>query len=98
MKVQEKMLFNLADLFKVFGDSTRIKILYALLEKEMSVTEISQELNMTQPAISQQLRVLKGNGLVKYQREGKSLIYSLADEHVSIIINIGIEHLMEKRS
>ena len=98
MKVQEKMLFNLADLFKVFGDSTRIKILYALHEKEMSVTEISQELNMTQPAISQQLRVLKGNGLVKYQREGKSLIYSLADEHVSIIINIGIEHLMEKRS
>ena len=98
MKVQEKMLFNLADLFKVFGDSTRIKILYALHEKEMSVTEISQELNMTQPAISQQLRVLKGNGLGKYQREGKSLIYSLADEHVSIIINIGIEHLMEKRS
>ena len=98
MKVQEKMLFNLADLFKVFGDSTRIKILYALLEKEMSVTEMSQELNMTQPAISQQLRVLKGNGLVKYQREGKSLIYSLADEHVSIILNIGIEHLKEKRS
>ena len=98
MKVQEKMLFNLADLFKVFGDSTRIKILYALHEKEMSVTEISQELNMTQPAISQQLRVLKGNGLVKYQREGKSLIYSLADEHVSIILNIGIEHLKEKRS
>ena len=90
------MLFNLAELFKVFGDSTRIKILYALLGKEMSVTEITGELNMTQPAISQQLRVLKTNGLVKYRREGKSLIYSLADEHVSIILNIGIEHLSEK--
>ena len=72
--IQEKMLFNLAELFKVFGDSTRIKILYALLEKEMSVTEIVEALNMTQPAISQQLRVLKTNGLVKYRREGKSLI------------------------
>ena len=94
--IQEKMLFNLAELFKVFGDSTRIKILYALLEMEMSVTEIVEALNMTQPAISQQLRVLKTNGLVKYRREGKSLIYSLADEHVSIILNIGIEHLSEK--
>ena len=91
--IQEMMLFNLAELFKVFGDSTRIKI---LLEKKMSVTEIVEALNMTQPAISQQLRVLKTNGLVKYRREGKSLIYSLADEHVSIILNIGIEHLSEK--
>ena len=85
-----------AELFKVFGDSTRVKILYVLLEKEMSVTEIAENLKMTQPAISQQLRVLKTNGLVSYRREGKSLIYSLADEHVSIILNIGLEHLAER--
>ena len=94
--VDEGVLCNLAELFKVFGDSTRVKILYVLLEKEMSVTEIAEDLKMTQPAISQQLRVLKTNGLVSYRREGKSLIYSLADEHVSIILNIGLEHLAER--
>ncbi len=94
--VDEGVLCNLAELFKVFGDSTRVKILYVLLEKEMSVTEIAENLKMTQPAISQQLRVLKTNGLVSYRREGKSLIYSLADEHVSIILNIGLEHLAER--
>ena len=95
-EVDEGILCNLAELFKVFGDSTRVKILYVLLEKEMSVTEIAECLKMTQPAISQQLRVLKTNGLVSYRREGKSLIYSLADEHVSIILNIGMEHLAER--
>ena len=95
-EVDEGVLCNLAELFKVFGDSTRVKILYVLLEKEMSVTEIAESLKMTQPAISQQLRVLKTNGLVSYRREGKSLIYSLADEHVSIILNIGMEHLAER--
>ena len=91
----EKLLSNLAELFKVFGDSTRIKILYALLEKEMSVTEISESLSMTQPAISQQLRVLKTSGLVRNRRDGKSILYSLADEHVKVILNIGVEHLTE---
>ncbi|MBO5607679.1 MAG: winged helix-turn-helix transcriptional regulator [Treponema sp.] len=93
--VDENMLCNLAELFKVFGDSTRVKILYVLLDCEMNVTEISEKLKMTQPAISQQLRVLKTSGLVKFRREGKSIIYSLADEHVSIILNIGLEHLQE---
>ena len=89
----EEMLVNLAELLKVFGDSTRIKILYALLEKEMNVTEISEALNMTQPAISQQLRILKSSGLVKFRKEGKSAVYYPSDEHVKTILNIGIEHL-----
>lgn len=91
----ENMLCDLAELFKIFGDSTRVKILYALVDTEMNVTEISSFLKMTQPAISQQLRVLKTNGLVKFRREGKSLIYSLADDHVKTILNIGMEHLGE---
>lgn len=94
--VDENMLCELAELFKIFGDSTRCRILYALLGKEMSVTEISGSLGMTQPAISQQLRVLKSNGLVKFRRDGKSLIYSLADEHVKLILSIGLEHLGDR--
>ncbi len=93
----EGVLCDLAELFKIFGDSTRVKILYALLDKEMSVTEIASTLSMAQPAISQQLRVLKLNSLVKFRREGKSLIYSLADEHVSEILSIGMEHLGEQQ-
>ena len=96
MEINEDILCDLAELFKIFGDSTRIKILYVLLEKEMNVTEIAEALNMTQPAISQQLRLLKANGLVSFRREGKSLIYSLSDEHVKIILNIGIEHLGDR--
>ena len=91
--VDENMLCELAELFKIFGDSTRIKILYALLDTEMNVTDIAEALNMTQPAISQQLRLLKSSGLVSFRREGKSAVYSLADEHVRIILNIGVEHL-----
>ncbi len=94
--VDENMLCELAELFKIFGDSTRCKILYTLLEKEMNVTDISESLRMTQPAISQQLRVLKSNGLVKFRREGKSLIYSLADTHVQQILSIGLEHLGDR--
>ncbi len=96
MNIYESKLCELAELFKIFGDSTRCKILYALLSREMSVTEISDSLNMTQPAISQQLRVLKSTGLVKFRRDGKSLIYSLADEHVQQILSIGMEHLNER--
>ncbi|MBQ9537940.1 MAG: helix-turn-helix transcriptional regulator [Treponema sp.] len=94
--VDENMLCELAELFKIFGDSTRCRILYALLGKEMSVTEISDSLGMTQPAISQQLRVLKSNGLLKFRRDGKSIIYSLADEHVNQILSIGLEHLGDR--
>lgn len=91
----EDLLFDLAELFKIFGDSTRIKILFALLERELSVGELAEVLSMTQSAISHQLRVLKANGLVKFRREGKSLIYSLSDEHVTKILNMGLEHIEE---
>jgi ArsR family transcriptional regulator len=91
----ENLLCRLSELFKIFGDSTRVKILFSLLGGEMNVTEISENLEMTQPAVSQQLRLLKTSGLVKFRREGKSVFYFLADDHVRIILNIGIEHLNE---
>ncbi len=91
----EDSLFDLAELFKIFGDSTRIKILFALLDKESAVNEIAEKLSMTQSAISHQLRILKTNRLVKCRKEGKSSIYSLADSHVTSILNQGIEHIGE---
>lgn len=99
-EIEEKMpmeseLYELADLFKVFGDSTRIKILYVLYENEMCVYDIANLLNMTQSAISHQLRVLKQNRLVKYRKEGKTVLYTLADEHVFTILSQGIEHVEE---
>lgn len=91
----DEILYDLAELFKIFGDSTRIKILYVLFESEMCVCDIAQLLNMTQSAISHQLRALKQSKLVKYRREGKTVFYSLADNHVHTIINQGMEHLAE---
>ncbi|HAH61883.1 MAG TPA: transcriptional regulator [Treponema sp.] len=91
----EDALFDLAELFKIFGDSTRIKILFVLLESDLSVNDITKVLRMTQSAISHQLRILKANGLVKYKREGKSLIYSLADAHVNTILSQGLDHLAD---
>ena len=92
---EESELYELADLFKVFGDSTRIKILYVLFENEMCVYDIANILNMTQSAISHQLRVLKQNRLVRYRKEGKTVLYTLADEHVFTILSQGIEHVEE---
>lgn len=91
----EEQLFDLAELFKIFGDSTRIKILYELSDKEMNVSDIALTLNMNQSAISHQLRVLKNSKLVKNRRDGKAIYYSLADSHVQTIINQGMEHIME---
>ena len=91
----EDSLFDLAELFKVFGDSSRIKILFVLYESEMSVNGITETLGMTQSAVSHQLRILKSNGLVKYRREGQSLVYSLADDHVVSILSQGLEHIAE---
>ncbi len=91
----EEVLYELADFYKVFGDCTRIKIIYALFEKEMCVCDIASLLGMTISAISHQLRTLNMARLVKYRREGKSVFYSLADEHVRTIINQGIEHIEE---
>ena len=86
---------ELYELFKVFGDSTRIRILYVLFEAEVCVCDLAQALNMTQSAISHQLRILKQNKLVKNRREGKSIFYSLADDHVRSIIAQGREHIEE---
>jgi len=91
----EEQLYDLAELFKVFGDSTRIRILYVLFEAEMCVCDIAAVLNMTQSAISHQLRLLKQAKLVKNRREGKTIYYSLADDHVHTIIYQGMEHIGE---
>jgi len=94
-KKQEEMLYDLADLFKVFGDSTRIRILYALMEGSLCVSDISSELEMNQSAVSHQLKILKQNKLVKNTRAGKAILYELADEHVKAILEIGQEHIEE---
>ena len=91
----ETELYDLAEFFKVFGDSTRIKILFVLFETEMSVGDIATALDMTQSAISHQLKILKTSKLVKSRREGKSIFYSLADEHVKTIFAQGLEHIEE---
>jgi len=92
---EDEVLYDLAELFKLFGDSTRIKILYALFEAELCVCDIARLLGLTQSAISHQLRILKGGKLVKFRREGKTVFYSLADEHVRSIIGQGMEHVEE---
>ncbi len=91
----DETLYDLAELFKVFGDSTRIKILYARFESELCVYDIAQLLGASQSAISHQLRILKANRLVKFRKEGKTVIYSLADDHVHRIIAQGMEHVTE---
>ena len=91
----EEILYDLAEIFKIFGDSTRIKILYTLFESELCVRDIAEILSMTQNAVSHQLRVLKNNKLVRFRKEGKNVYYSLADDHVYSIIKMGMEHLEE---
>ncbi len=91
----EELLYDVAELFKVFGDTTRVRIICALFESEMCVCEIADVLNMTQSAISHQLRVLKQMKLVKYRRDGKTIYYSLADSHIQTIFNQAFEHIME---
>ena len=91
----EEILYDLAEIFKIFGDSTRIKILYTLFESELCVRDIAEILNMSQNAVSHQLRVLKNNKLVRFRKEGKNVYYSLADDHVYSIIKMGMEHLEE---
>ncbi len=94
---EETKLYDLAELFKVFGDSTRIRILFVLFEAEVCVCDLAEALHMTQSAISHQLRILKQSRLVKSRREGKSVFYSLADAHVRSIIAQGREHIEEDR-
>ncbi len=95
---REETLYDLAELFKVFGDSTRIRILWALKQEEMCVCDIAFLLNMSQSAISHQLRTLKQARLVKFRREGKVVYYSLDDEHVHHIFAQGLEHILERRN
>ena len=92
------LLNDLAELYKVFADFTRVRILYTLFESEVSVGQIAETLDMTVSAISHQLRKLKTAGLVKYRRIGKVCLYSLSDDHVKTIISMGIEHITEDRN
>ena len=95
-KINENTLYDVAELFKNFSDSTRIRILYCLIKNERSVSEIASLLNMNQSAISHQLRLLKNSKLVKNRRDGKTIYYSLDDDHVYNIIYQGIEHINER--
>ena len=93
--INENTLYDVAELFKNFSDSTRIRILYSLINKERSVNEIAELLNMNQSAISHQLRILKNSKLIRNRRDGKTVYYSLDDDHVYNIIEQGIEHVTE---
>ena len=91
----EEILYDLADLFKVFSDTTRIKILYALMPGELCVADIAEAVGASQSAVSHQLRILKASRLVKFQRVGKNVLYSLADDHVYTMIAQGMSHICE---
>jgi len=89
-------IYDLSDLFKVFSDSTRIRILYVLMDGEKNVSDISEAVDMNQSAVSHQLKTLKTSHLVKVRRDGKAMLYSLADDHVETILKIGMEHISEE--
>ena len=91
----EELIYDLADLFKIFADSTRIRVLYCLSEQERCVGDIAAALEMSQTAISHQLRILKQSHLVRCRRDGKQMVYSLADDHVKTILSAGLEHVEE---
>ena len=93
--LDEDKIIDLAELYKIFGDSTRIKIINILIDNELCVNQISEKTNISQSAISHQLRILKSSKLVKYRKEGNSIFYSLADDHVEKIFKIGCEHINE---
>ena len=91
----EEVLYDLAELYKIFGDTTRVKLVCILFEGEMCVQHLAQLLQVSQSAVSHQLRILKGARLVKYRRDGKTVYYALADDHVREIIGCGMEHITE---
>lgn len=93
--LDDDKVIDLAELYKLFGDSTRIKIIHVLLDNELCVNEIAEQINATQSAVSHQLRLLKQAKLVKYRKEGQTIFYSLADDHVEKIFKIGREHIEE---
>ncbi len=92
----DETLYGLAELFKIFGDATRVKLMYALLESELCVCDLAKLMDVTQSAVSHQLRALKNSKLVKFRREGKTVFYSLAGEHVARILSQGMEHIQEQ--
>ncbi len=92
----DEMLYDLADLFRIFADSTRVRVLCALMDQEKSVTDLANSLTMTTSAISHQLRILRDSKLVRFRREGKTILYSLADDHVRTILDMGAEHPAER--
>jgi DNA-binding transcriptional ArsR family regulator len=94
-ELADEVVYDLAELFKTMGDPTRIKIIYALKERELCVCDLSELLNMSSSAISHQLRVLRNNKLVKYRKEGRSVYYSLDDDHVMCLFGQGLEHVLE---
>ena len=94
-QTNDETLYRLAEVFKVFGDPTRIRILHSLTENELCVQDIADRLSMTQSAISHQLRILKQSALVRFRRDGKTIYYSLADDHVKTIMAQGLEHVCE---
>ncbi|MFP4660809.1 MAG: ArsR/SmtB family transcription factor, partial [Halanaerobiales bacterium] len=94
--LEEKLVYELAEIFKTIGDPTRIKILYALKERELCVCDLSELLDMSASAISHQLRVLRTNKLVKFRKEGRSVYYSLDDDHVLCLFGQGLQHVMEE--
>jgi len=96
-KLTDEMIYEISDFFKVFGDSTRIKILHALLQSELCVCEISSLLNVSQSAVSHQLRVLRQNKIVKFRKIGKTVYYSLDDSHVATVLSQGIEHVSHNK-
>ena len=91
----DEILYDLAELFKVFGDTTRMKILYALFEQELCVNDLASVLGMTASAVSHQLRILKSCKLVRFRKDGKTVFYALDDDHVRSIIAMGLEHISE---
>ena len=94
--LDDDTVMDMADLFKIFGDSTRVKILYALLEAELCVCDIARRRNLTQSAVSHQLRILKASNLVRFRQEGKTVFYALDDDHVRSVLALGMEHVLEK--
>ena len=92
---EDEYLYDLSELFKIFGDSTRIKILYSLFDTELCVSDMATILNLSQSSVSHQLRILKDAKLVKFRRDGKAIFYSLDDEHVRMILSLGMEHVEE---
>ncbi len=96
-RLEEDVVYDLAELFRTIGDPTRIKILYALKESELCVCDLSELLGMSSSAISHQLRVLRTNNLVKFRKEGRSVIYSLDDNHILCLFGQGLQHVMEER-